>query len=195
MGPADQIQLVFPEEGEDHFLPEDVADSPFWLAPEFTGGLGVGPKQIAEQTFVGNIGGPWNFIDLFGLYELRGETPVHAEYFSLDEGWDRKAVEAVDEVFPQFDSVSIFALLEETVDAGDGGGLVVASEDVDFIGVFSFEGEEEADGFYALAASIDVIPQKEVAVVGGHATVLEQSEHVVVLPMDVAAYFDGGRYL
>ena len=173
MGPTDQVQLVFSEEGKDHFLPKDVADSPLWLSPEFTGGFGVGPKQIAEQAFIGNVGRSGNFVDLIGLNKLGGKASVHAENFALDEGWDRKAVEAVDEVFPQFDSVSIFALLEEAVDAGDGGGLVVTSEDVDFIGVFGFEGKEEAYCFDTLTASIDVIAQKEVTAVGGHAAILE----------------------
>ena len=50
---------------------------------------------------------------------------------------------------------------------------MVTSEDVDFIGVFGFEGKEEADCFDTLAASIDVIAQKEVTAVGGHAAILE----------------------
>ena len=195
MSPADQVQFVLPKEGEDHFLPEDVADSPLWLTPEFTGRLRVGPKQIAEQAFVGNIGGSGNFVDLTGLNELGRETSVHAENFALDEGWDRKAVEAVDEVFPQFDSISIFALFEETIYAGDGGGFVVTSEDVDFIGEFGFEGKEEADCFDTLTTPVDVIAQKEVAAIGRHATVLEQSQHIVVLAMDISAYFDGCGYL
>jgi hypothetical protein len=34
---------------------------------------------------------------------------VHAKYLLLDESRDREAIEAIDETFPEFDRVPVFA--------------------------------------------------------------------------------------
>lgn len=86
-------------------------------------------------------------------------------------------------------------LFVETVDACDGGGLVVAPQDSELVWVLNFEGEEEADGLDALAAPINIVPQEEVVGLRREAPVLEEPQHVVVLPVHIAADFDGGIHL
>lgn len=74
----------------------------------------------------------------------------------------------------------------ETVDPVDGGALVVAPEDEEVLWVFDFVGEEEADGFEALLAPVDVVAQEEVVGIGREPAVLEQTQQVIVLPVNVA---------
>ncbi len=68
---------------------------------------------------------------------------------------------------------------------------MVTSENVDFLRIFDFVGEEEADGFDALPSPIDVVPEKKVRVFWRKASILEQSEHIIVLSMYISEYFDG----
>jgi hypothetical protein len=89
----------------------------------------------------------------------------------------------------------VITFLVKPVDLRDGCRFVVASEDVYLVGVLDLEGEEQTDGLDALPASIHVVSQEEVAVFGGHAAVLEHSQHVVVLPVDVPAHLQRGLQL
>lgn len=86
-------------------------------------------------------------------------------------------------------------LFVEAVDASDGGRLVVAPQNGELVGVLYFEGKEEADGLDALPAPINIVPQEQVVGLGREAPVLEEPQHVVVLPVHIPAYFDGGAHL
>ena len=72
---------------------------------------------------------------------------------------------------------------------------MVSPEDVDLLGVLDLESEEQADGLDALPSPVDVVSQEEVVGFRGEAAVFEQSEHVVVLSMDVSADLDWGGHL
>lgn len=109
MGPADQVQLVLPQEVEDNVRSKHEADPSFGLAPHFDCGFGVSPEEVAEETGVGNVGGSHDGVDLIHGDEVGREAPVHAEDFVFDEGSNWEAVEAVDEGFPEFDIVAGFA--------------------------------------------------------------------------------------
>jgi hypothetical protein len=63
---------------------------------------------------------------------------------------------------------------------------VVAPEDEEVFWVFDFVGEEEADGFEALLAPVDVVAEEEVVGVGRETAILEQAQQVVVLAVNVA---------
>ena len=69
---------------------------------------------------------------------------------------------------------------------------MVSPEDTNFLWVFYFEGEEKTDGFDALTSSIDVISKEEIWWFGREVAVFEESEHIVVLSMNISADFDGG---
>lgn len=69
---------------------------------------------------------------------------------------------------------------------------MVSPEDVDLLGVLDLEGEEQADGLYPLPAPVDVVSQEEVVGLGRKPAVLEEPQHVVVLPVDVPADLHGG---
>lgn len=67
---------------------------------------------------------------------------------------------------------------------------MVAPQNVDFIRVLDFVGEEQGDGLDALPAPVHIVAQEQVGRVGRETPVFEQPEHVAVLAVDVAADFD-----
>lgn len=77
-------------------------------------------------------------------------------------------------------------LVIEAVNTIDRGALVVASEDEEVLRVLNLVRQEQADGFQALLATIDVIAEEQIVGGGREATVLEEAEKVVVLTMDIA---------
>lgn len=62
---------------------------------------------------------------------------------------------------------------------------MVPPEDEEVFGILDLVGEEETDGLEGLLAAIDVIAEEEVVCFWREAAVLEQSEEVVVLAVDV----------
>jgi hypothetical protein len=72
---------------------------------------------------------------------------------------------------------------------------VIPPEDVNFRGVLDFEGKEQTDGFYALTSAIDVVAHEEVGGFRREASILEEAEHVIVLPVDITTDLDGGSGL
>jgi len=115
---------------------------------------------------------------------------VHGEDLLVNDGSDGQAVEAVGEGLPQLDVVSSLALIVETVDAVDRGTLVVAAEDEEVLGVLDLVGKKQADGLERLLATIDVITKEEVVGLGRETTVLEQTEEIVVLAVDITTDLD-----
>ena len=78
MSAPDEIQLVFDQKRKDDLLTEDIADSSFGLAPHFDRGFGVGPQKVAQQSGVGNVGGPSNGVNLINSDQFRRQSSVHA---------------------------------------------------------------------------------------------------------------------
>lgn len=68
-----------------------------------------------------------------------------------------------------------FTFFVEAVDSGDGGGLVVAAEDVYFFGVLDFVGEQETDGLDALSPPVNIVSEEKVVGLRREASILEQS--------------------
>lgn len=125
--------------------------------------------------------------DLLHRVQVRAQTTVHGEDLLIDDSGDGQAVEAVGECLPQLDVVSALALVVETVDTIDGSTLVVAAEDKEVLGVLDLVCEEQANGLERLLATVDVVTKEEVVRLRREATVLEQSQQVVVLTVDISA--------
>jgi hypothetical protein len=64
---------------------------------------------------------------------------------------------------------------------------VVATQNEEVLGVLDLVGEEQADGLEGLLATVDVVAQEQVVGLGGEATILEQTQKIVVLAVDIAA--------
>ena len=69
---------------------------------------------------------------------------------------------------------------------------MVPAEDEEVLGVLDLVGEEEADRLERLLAAVDVVAEEEVVGLGREATVLEQAQEVVVLPVDVTCTCEQG---
>ena len=62
---------------------------------------------------------------------------------------------------------------------------MIATEDEKVFWVFDLVGQEQANRFQTLLASIDVVPQEQVIGVGRKPAILKQPQQVKVLSMDV----------
>lgn len=98
---------------------------------------------------------------------------MHAKNLFVDQCTNGEAIEAIRKCFPETDVVSPFAFIVESVNAVYGGAFVVAAKKEEIFGVFNFIGEQQANGFQTLFASVDVITKKEVISFGREAAVLE----------------------
>ena len=185
MGTADEINIVLFVESTDDLLPESEGNTTIVFTPALNILVGVGPEEIAEETSVGDISGPHNAFDLLERGKLGAETTVHAKNLLIDDGGDGKAVEAVSEGLPEFDVVAALALIIETVDTVDGGALVVASKEEEILRVLDLVGEQEANSLKRLLATVNVVTKEQVVGIRGEATILEEPQKVVVLPMDI----------
>jgi hypothetical protein len=62
---------------------------------------------------------------------------------------------------------------------------VVAAKQEEIFRIFDFVGEQEADGLQRLLTTIHIIAEEQVVRLGREATVLEQSQQVVILAVDI----------
>jgi len=128
MGSANQVDVVLLEELLDDGLAKGVRDAAIILTPAGLSFLGVGPKQVTQETVLGNFSWSSDLLQLCDSDELRRESSVHAEDFVVDEGGNGHAVEHILELFPDADRVPTLALVVEPVDSVDLPALVVAAQ-------------------------------------------------------------------
>lgn len=112
---------------------------------------------------------------------------MHGEDLLIDDGSNGEAVEAVGEGFPQLDVVPSLALVVEAVNAVDRGALVVAAQDEEVFGVLDLVCEQQADGLERLLATVYVVAEEEVVGLWWETAILEETEQVVVLAVDITA--------
>jgi phage tail sheath gpL-like len=62
---------------------------------------------------------------------------------------------------------------------------VVASEDEEVFGVFDLVREQQADGLERLLSSVDIVSKEEVVGLWGEGSVLEQTQQIVILAVDI----------
>ena len=77
-------------------------------------------------------------------------------------------------------------LVVEPVNPVDARALVVPPQHEEVLRVLDLVRKEEANGLEGLLPAVHVITQEEVVRLGREAAVLEQSEQVVVLAVDIA---------
>lgn len=104
----------------------------------------------------------------------------------VNDGGDGQAVEAVGERLPQLDVEPSLALVVEAVDPVYARALVVASQQEKVLWIFDFVGEQQTNGLQRLLAPVHVVAQEQVVGLWRESSVLEQSQQVCVLPVNVA---------
>lgn len=144
--------------------------------------------MVVEGTY---IGGTHDTTDLLHRVQIGAETTVHGENLLINDCSDGQAVEAVRKCLPQLNVVTALALVVEAIDSVDRRTLVVASEDEEVLGVLDLVGEQQADSLEGLLASVDVVTEEEVVGLRREAAVLEKTQQVVILAVDIAADLRG----
>ena len=110
---------------------------------------------------------------------------MHAEDLLVNDGTDRKAIEAVSEGLPKLDVIAPLALVIEPINSVDRSALVVAAQQEEILWVLDLVRQEQADRFKRLLPAIHIVSQEEVVGIGREASVFEQPQKVVVLTMDI----------
>lgn len=64
---------------------------------------------------------------------------------------------------------------------------MVATKDEEVFGILDLVREQEANGLEGLLATIDVVAKEEVVGLGREAAILEKSEQIVVLAVNISA--------
>lgn len=111
MGPADQTQLVDPVKFTHHSGPKLPACSAVRADPGLDV-LGVGPHEVLERAFHGDLLASVDGPDLVDSVDERGQTCVHTEDRSFNEGGNPKVVEHLSAVLPD---IRISVLLHDFI--------------------------------------------------------------------------------
>lgn len=129
---------------------------------------------------------------LINCRQVWREPTMNAKNTAIDNGAQRKVIKGLVKIFPAVGVAILFVdLIEESVHHGDVSTFVVASEEVDSVGVFDFEAEEEGDGFYGVVASVYEVSDHDELVVGDSSSFSEHLLDVVELSVDITCDFDG----
>lgn len=115
-----------------------------------------------------------------------------AEYLLIDNGSDGKAVEDIAKGLPELDIVTTTTFIIETINTIDACALVVTAENEEVLRVANLKREQEADGLDRLTAAVDVVSEEEIVCFRWEAAVLEETQQVVILAVDITADLDGG---
>ena len=139
MGAADQIQMEFLQEIEDHFFRKGVAHAsrvrtpPLRLVP-----LGVRPEEVADEPLVGNVVGTLDRGDVGDGANVGRETSVRAEDPSSNNSTERKIAKAFGKTRIEVRTVASVALLAKPVKLIHCIRLMISAKQEHFVRVFHF---------------------------------------------------------
>jgi len=195
MGTGNEIKVVLLQELVHNIRTKCERDTTIVLTPSDNVLIGVGPEEITEETSVGDISGTHDATNLFHRVEVRRKPSVHTEDLLINNSANGKAVEAVSEGLPQLNVVAALALVVETVDSVNGSTLVVATKNEEVLRELDLVSKEKGNGLKRLLSTINVVTEEEVVRLRREATVLKQSEKIIVLTVNVTANLQGGLQL
>ena len=120
---------------------------------------------------------------------------MHTEDPVANDGGKGNPLEAIGKGLPNFQRAPSFAwgykiitLVVEAVHPVDFRALVVAPEEKEVGSELDFVGEEEANALQGFLPPVHIIPQEEIVLaILGTALQLEDSQQVLILPMNVPA--------
>ena len=81
--------------------------------------------------------------------------------------------------------VEKLTLVVEAVNAIDTCALVVAAQDEEVLRVLDLVGQKKANSFQRLLSTINVVTKEKVVGLGRESAVLEETQKIVVLAMDI----------
>jgi len=101
MSTTNKVQVVPCQKFSHLIRAKSVGHSSIIHAPTLHIFTGIRPKQITEQTSVGNRNWTRQIPDLVQICEVRGKTTMHAQYFLIYKSCHRKAVKRFCKGFPK----------------------------------------------------------------------------------------------
>lgn len=148
VGTADEVHVVFLQEPGHNVRAKSKGHTAVVFAPASDVLVRIRPEQVAKKTTVGNLSssrrGAWlvtreremtgdvtnisgshDASDLLHRVQVGAEASVHSEDLLINDGGNRKTVEAIRKCLPQLDIIPAFTLIVEAVDAVDGRAFVV----------------------------------------------------------------------
>jgi hypothetical protein len=190
MRAANEVQVVLVQKLRDNVLPERERDTPIVFAPSVNLLIGIGPKEITQETSIGDIGRAHNALHLIQTGKFWTETSVHAKDLFIDNCSTREAVEAVGKSLPELDTEASFTLVVKAVNPIDRGTLVVSTQDEEIFGVLDLVRQQQTDRLETLLATVHVVAQKDVIGLGWEATVFKETQQIIVLTVDITTDLD-----
>lgn len=165
MSSGDQLQIVGVIELLRNVLSKGVAGTSRRDTPA-TSVIRIGPKKIADRTFVGNLHDTIKLLDLVKGVNRWRESTMEAKDVVLDDGTKGEVVKETGEVLPDV-GITILsqAFVVESINLGDLFGLVVATKDRDTVGVTDLHANEEGDGLNRVVTAIDVVAHEQIVIV------------------------------
>lgn len=110
---------------------------------------------------------------------------MHTEYFLVDYGRYRHAVEDNHKFCPKVYTISSFAFVVEPAQSTHIRGFVVAAQKKNIFRIFYLESQKKAYDFNGLSSVVNIVAKKDVACLRRIAGAFEESEQVGVLSMNV----------
>lgn len=107
----------------------------------------ISPKDITQQSRIGNITGTRNVGNLFHLRQLWAQSTVHTNDFIVDNSGAGQTIKSVAKLLPHFHRKAATTLIVESVNAIDAGALVIASEQKEILRILDLVGKEQTDNF------------------------------------------------
>jgi hypothetical protein len=190
---ADQVEGV--KELSRGLQPEGIAGAKVAGLPSLCDGVGVRSEEVTDEARVGDGGGPRDTANAVEGIEVGGDTALDAEYLSIDDRRQLRAVEDGRERLPDICVVMRDTLRLEPEIPIHRPALVVAAQKEEAVRVQHFVGKKEADTLNSLRAAVDVVTEEKICCCWWIFTQLEDAEQVVVLPVDIAVDGDWGTQL
>ena len=101
---------------------------------------------------------------------------MHTEYFLIDEGGDRQAIEAICERFPDAYIQTPLALVVKPVHTIDSCRFVIAAQQKEILRILYLVSKQEANSLDGLLATVDIVAEKKIVGVWGEPTILKKSQ-------------------
>jgi len=114
---------------------------------------------------------------------------MHTKYFLIYQRTNGQILKSLAKLFPNFQSVFLkcsFATIFETVYLIDKSALVVSSEQIYESWVSQFVRKKQGDNLNIILVSVDIVSLKQIFFVRGRPNLVEKTDKVLQLPMNVS---------
>ena len=85
---------------------------------------------------------------------------MNAENLIIDNSSDREAIETLNELLPELQTVSSFALVIKSIYSVDGATLMISSQQEEILWVFDFVCHHQTNYLKVLLASVNIISEE-----------------------------------